>query len=199
MLYVLAMAFQVVRRPNSAFATLRDNDHLYFQSSVMVMLSVSIVYTGLGLASSELAGQQTVDVATSLGLAILGGVTTAGTVYLIGRAFGGNKSWRKVLTTLFYAEIIWIPMQVVSLPLSLLSHIPSLGLQAMVGTVALGVFIWAVIVIVKAIKVLNGFDTAKAFGILILTMVIQLVWMIPIILLYLWPVLADLSVTQMPL
>ena len=181
MLYVLAMAFQVVRRPNSAFATLRDNDHLYFQSSIMVMLSISIVYTGLGLVMPELAGQHTVHVANS-GLAILGGVTTVGTIYLIGRALGGNKNWRKVFTVLFYVEIIYIPVQIVSLLLSLTSspmlsttsYSQSLGLLTMVGPVALGLFIWAIVIGVKAIKVLNGFGTAKAFGILLLSGIIRI-------------------------
>ena len=199
MLDELAMVFQVIRRPNSAFAALRDNDRRYFQSSIVVVLLISIASVGLGLATPEIAGQPTMDVATSFGLAVLGNVAIAGTIYIIGRAFGGNKSWKKVLTVILYAEVIWIPAAATSLLSSLLSSHPSLGLQTMVGTVVLAAFVWAIIISVKAVKVLNGFGTAKAFGILILTCIIQLIWIIPILLLYLWPILADLPVTQMPL
>ena len=199
MLDELAMVFQVIRRPNSAFAALRDNDRRYFQPSIVVVLLVSIASVGLGLATPEIAGQPTMDVATSFGLAVLGSVAIAGTIYIIGRAFGGNKSWKKVLTVILYAEVIWIPAAATSLLSSLLSSLPSLGLQTVVGTVVLAAFVWAIIISVKAVKVLNGFGTAKAFGILILTCIIQLIWIIPILLLYLWPILADLPLTQMPL
>ena len=184
MLDELAMVYQVVKRSNSAFAALRDDDRRYFRPSIVVMLLASIVYTGLDLATPELAGQQIGDVVTIPGSAILGSVIAAGTIYIIGRGLGGNKSWRKVFTVIFYAEIIWIPVAAASLLLSLSSSVPSLSLQAVVGTVALAAVVWGVIVLVKAIKVLNGFGTAKAFGILILSVVVHLIWIIPLILIY---------------
>lgn len=182
MLNELAMVYQVVMRPNSTFATFRDDDRRYFLPSIVVMLLASIVYTGLNLATPE-AGQQTGDVIIP-GSTILGSVIAAGTIYVIGRGFGGNKSWRKVFTVIFYAEIIWIPVAAASLLLSLSSSLPSLSLQAVVGTVALAAVVWSVIVIVKAVKVLNGFGTAKAFGILILSVVVHLIWIIPLILIF---------------
>ena len=194
MLDELAMAYQVVRRPNSAFVALRDDDHRYFQSSIVVLLLASIAYVGLGLSTPELAGQPTMDISTSFGLAVLGTAAGAGTIYLVGRAFGGNKSWRKALTVLFYTVIVWIPTAAVQT----MSSLQSPSLQAVVGTAALAALAWAVILSVKAVKVLNGFGTAKAFGILVLSCIIQLVWIVPIILLYMWPILADLGTTQMP-
>ena len=184
MLNELAMVYQVVMRPNSTFATFRDNDRRYFLPSIVVMLLASIVYTGLDLATPEFAGQQTGVVVTIPGSAIWGSVIAAGTIYLIGRVLGGNKSWRKVFTVIFYAEIIWVPMAVTSLLLSLSSSLPSLSLQAVVGTVALAAGVWGIIIIVKAVKVLNGFGTAKAFGILMLSVIVHLIWVVPIVLLY---------------
>lgn len=195
MLDGLTMIFEVARRPNAAFATLRDNDHRYFQSSIVVLLLVSVAYVGLGLSTPELAGQPTMDAPASFGLTILGTVAGAGTIYLVGRAFGGNRSWRKALTVLFYTYIVWIPVAA----LQAVSSHPSPSLQAVVATAALAASVWAIILSVKAVKVLNGFGTAKAVGILILSGIIQLVWAIPLILLYMWPILADLPITQMPM
>ncbi|MBI1657852.1 MAG: YIP1 family protein [Thaumarchaeota archaeon] len=197
MLDDLAMAFQVIMRPNSTFAALRDDDRRYFRPSIVVMLLVSIVYIGLYLATPE-AGLQ-IDYAAIPGLAILGGVITAGMIYLIGRGFSGNKNWRKVFTVIFYAEIIGIPMAVASSLLSLSSSLQSFSLQYVVGTVALAAVAWGFIVLVKAIKVLNGFGTAKAFGILILSGLVQIVWIILVALLYLWTIGFELPIMQDPL
>ena len=177
MLNELAMAFQVMIHPNQAFATLRDNDHRYFLPSIAVMLLVSAAYAGLDSATPAIVA--------GFGLTILGIVATACTIYLIGKTLGGNRSWRKVFTVIFYIEVIGIPMVAASLLLSLLP----ISLQGAAFAMLIAVSIWAVIIGIKAIKVLNGFSTAKAFGILMLSTLIQLIWIIPIRLLYLWPFL----------
>ena len=176
MLNELAMAFQVVIRPNQAFATLRDNDHRYFMPSIAVMLLASVAYAGLGSASHAIA-------AADFGLTILGIVASAGAIYLIGKALGGNKSWRKAFTVIFYMEAIGIPL----VAASALSFLLPFSLQGAYHAIMIAVLIWAVIIGIKAIKVLNGFGTAKAFGILILSALIHLIWIIPFRLLYLWP------------
>ena len=176
MLDELAMAFQVMIRPNQAFATLRDNDHRYFLPSIAVMLLVSVAYAGLDLGTLAIT-------AAGFGLTILGIVASAGTIYLIGKALGGNKSWRKVFTVVFYIEAVAIPLAVASF---LLSFLP-ISLQGAAFAMLIAVLVWAFIIGIKAIKVLNGFGTAKAFGILVLSALIQLSWIIPIRLLYLWP------------
>lgn len=176
MLDELAMAFQVIVRPNQAFATLRDNDHRYFMPSIAVMLLASVAYAGLGSASHAIA-------AADFGLNILSIVAGAGTIYLIGKALGGNKSWRKVFTAIFYIEVVSILL----VAASALSFLLPFSLQGAYYAIMIAVLVWAVIIGIKAIKVLNGFGTAKAFGILILSVLIQLIWIIPIRLLYLWP------------
>ena len=186
MLDELVMAFQVIIRPNSAFATLRDDDHRYFWPSIVVMLLTSIVMVLLtSIADTDLDStmppttvQQTLVDTITYGLAILAVVAYAGTVYLIGRALGGNKSWRKVLTVLFYASIVGIPAGAV---LSLQFLLPPSFLGVALGMMV-AVSIWAVIICVKAVKVLNGFGTAKAFGIMILSEMAQMVWVIPVVL-----------------
>lgn len=187
MLNDLALALQVIIRPNQTFATLRDNDHQYFLPSIAVVLLLSAVYAGLDSAAPPIAGQQATNAAASFGLTIIGIVASAGTLYIIGKALGGNKSWRKVFTVIFYAEVVGIPMVVASVLLSLLP----LSLQGAAFVMMIAVLIWAIIIGVKATKVLNGFGTAKAFGILILSGLIQLIWLIPVSLLYLWPFLLE--------
>ena len=151
------------------------------------MLLLSAVYAGLDSAAPPIAGQQATNAAASFGLTIIGIVASAGTLYIIGKALGGNKSWRKVFTVIFYAEVVGIPMVAASVLLSLLP----LSLQGAAFVMMIAVLIWAIIIGVKAVKVLNGFGTAKAFGILILSGLIQLIWLIPISLLYLWPFLLE--------
>ena len=187
MLDELALALQVITRPNQTFATLRDNDHQYFLPSIVVVLLLSVVYAGLDSAAPPIAGQQATNAAASFGLTIIGIVASAGTLYIIGKALGGNKSWRKVFTVIFYAEVVGIPMVAASVLLSLLP----LSLQGAAFVMMIAVLVWAIIIGVKAVKVLNGFGTAKAFGILILSGLIQLIWLIPVSLLYLWPFLLE--------
>lgn len=196
MLDELAMVYQVIIRPNSTFAALRDDDRRYFQPSIVLMLLLSVAYAGLSSATPAIAGEQAVYAAASFGLAILGIVASAGTIYLIGRAFGGNRSWRKVFTVIFYMEIVGIPVAAVSS----LSSLQSPGLQSAAFGMLILVLVWAIIVNVKAVKVLNGFGTAKAFGILVLSGIIQLIWLIPVaLLLYLRTIPLELPIMQAPL
>ena len=187
MLNDLAMAFQVIIRPNQTFATLRDNEHQYFLPSIALMLLLSVLYAGLDSAAPPIAGQQATNAFASFGLTIMGIVASAGTLYIIGKALGGNRSWQKVFTVIFYTEVVGIPLAAASVLLSLLP----LSLQGAAFGIIIVVLIWAIILSVKAIKVLNGFGTAKAFGILVLSGLIQLAWLIPISLLYLWPFLLE--------
>ena len=187
MLNDLALALQIITRPNQTFATLRDNDHQYFLPSIALMLLLSVLYAGLDSAAPPIAGQQATNAFASFGLTIMGIVASAGTLYIIGKALGGNKSWQKVFTVIFYTEVVGIPLAAASVLLSLLP----LNLQGAAFGIIIVVLIWAIILSVKAIKVLNGFGTAKAFGILVLSGLIQLAWLIPISLLYLWPFLLE--------
>ena len=77
MLNELAMAFQVIIRPNQAFATLRDNHHRYFLPSIAVVLLVSAVHAGLDSATPAIAA--------IFGLNILGIVASAGTIVMTER------------------------------------------------------------------------------------------------------------------
>ena len=198
----LEMVSRIILHPNSAFAALRDDDRRYFRSSIVVMLLTSIVGAGLGSTMPAIAEQQTANAVTIFGMTVLSIVTSTGIVYLIGRAFGGNRNWRKVLTVLFYVNVIEIPIATVLAASSLLYpvapamielheglHIPfslSPGLLGATYVMMAITLLWAVIICIKAIKVLNSFSTAKAFGVLVLSGIIQVVWIILVVIPYLW-------------
>lgn len=172
----LNMCLQVILHPNSAFAAIRDNDQKYFQFSIGIVLLLAILPSALITTLSAVIFPDTFDtmaysVAADLGLTALGAIAYVGIIYLSGSAWGGNSNWRKVFTVIFYTYVIEIPAAFVVVAVTLLS-IP-LGLYMITPTMAASaaVVVWVVIVTIKAVKVVNGFGTAKAFGIIVLAIV----------------------------
>jgi hypothetical protein len=119
-------------------------------------------------------------------------------LYFIGKKLGGNTNWKKVFSVFFHANVPAIPMSVVLSILiflmmdSLASIDPSSIMEsdidenqvlslmgpvlAYVGLfviVAIAFMVWIFVVSVKAVKTVNGFGTAKAFGLIILVMIIS--------------------------
>ncbi len=119
-------------------------------------------------------------------------------LYFIGKKIGGNTNWKKVFTVFFHANVPTIPMSVVlsiliflmmdSLasidPLSIMkSDIDEKQMLSIMGPVLAygGLFVivtiafvvWVFVVSVKAVKIVNGFGTAKAFGLIILVVIIS--------------------------
>jgi hypothetical protein len=119
-------------------------------------------------------------------------------LYFIGKKIGGNTNWKKVFSVFFHANVPTIPMSVVLSILiflmmdSLASIDPSSIMEsdidekrvlsimgpvlAYVGLfviVAIAFVVWIFVVSVKAVKTVNGFGTAKAFGLIILVMIIS--------------------------
>ena len=176
----LNMCLQVILHPNSAFAAIRDNDHKYFQFSIGIVLSLVILPNALITVLSAVTFPGAFDttsyavaysVAANLGLNALSTAAYAGIIYLSGRAWGGNSNWRKAFTVIFYTYVIEIPAVFVVVAVTLLS-IP-LGLYMITPTLAAtaAVVVWVVMVTIKAVKVVNGFGTAKALGIIVLAFV----------------------------
>lgn len=156
----LRMCWQVVFHPNSAFATIRDNDRKYFPPSIGLILVVIISY---GVLGSSLGDRY--QIIENLGWAALSIVAYAGVVYLVGRVWGGNYNLRKVFTVMFYTSAADIAVAIVLVPVQLLipfgASIPAVLIAAA----------WVLIIHIKAVKVVNGFGTAKAFAIVVLARV----------------------------
>ncbi len=137
------------------------------------------------------------DIAFFVGISIVTGIIGNVLFYFIGKKLGGNTNWKKVFSVMFYAYVPVIPMMVLMSGLvflmwdSLVSIDPSyltasetdeeeifslimpvLGYVGLLILVAIAFFVWIFIVSIKGLKVLNGFSTAKAFGLVILVMII---------------------------
>lgn len=187
----LGMALRVMAAPNSAFARIRDNDGRYF------VWSAGIFALGCALSTVAYAAIVGGVAALWAAHALLGGVISTALIYLVGRRLGGNGSWRKVFAAVFYAHVYMVPLFAAVAALTLateglapLDFLGGLGLagiagggtagvsiDASVGTVSLlavllavtaAFFAWGVVLWVKAVKTVNGFGTAKAFGIVAL-------------------------------
>ena len=138
-----------------------------------------------------------IDIVLVVSQGILSGIVSAVLLYFIGKKLGGNTAWKKVFTVFFHTYVPTIPMTLVVAMLvflmwsSLTSIDPSLLLTpeeneeqvlsllgpmlAYAGLVALTAIlflIWIFIISVKAIKTLNGFGTGKAFGLLVLVLIL---------------------------
>ena len=137
------------------------------------------------------------DAAVFVGISILTGIISNILFYFIGKKLGGNANWKKVFSVLFYAHVPAIPMMIlmsaaVFLMWSSLTAIdpiylmdldagadeqeilalmsPVLAYVGLMIAIAIVFVVWIFIVSVKALKILNGFSTAKSFGLLILVM-----------------------------
>ena len=138
------------------------------------------------------------DVILFVGISILSGFISAVLFYFIGKKIGGNTNWKKVFSVIFHTYVPLIPMSVIlsillflmmdsiaSIDSSLLTELdeneeqilsligPMLGYVGLFVIVAITFVVWIFVVSVKAVKTVNGFGTVKAFGLIILVMIIS--------------------------
>lgn len=138
------------------------------------------------------------DAILFVGINIISGIISNVLFYFIGKKLGGNTNWKKVFSVLFYAYVPIIPITVVMSALVFLmwgsltamdpSYLmspnaddeeifsligPVLGYVGLMAIIAIGFVAWIFVVSVKAVKTLNGFGTAKAFGLIILVIIIS--------------------------
>ena len=138
------------------------------------------------------------DVMLFVGISILTGIILNVLFYVIGKKLGGNTSWKKVFSVLFYSYVPVISMMII---LSLLMFLmwssltaidpsyliesdadeskifsligPTLGYAGLMIITVMGFMIWIFVVSVKAVKTVHGFGTTKAFGLIVLVMIIS--------------------------
>lgn len=138
------------------------------------------------------------DVVLAGMIGIIKGIVSVASLYYIGKKLGGNKNWKKVLSVFFHTYVPVIPMMVVMSVLvffmwsSLAETDPSylmspeideeealyvigpmLGYVGLLAAAAIAFMVWIIVISVKAIKIVDGFETGKAFGLLILVMIIS--------------------------
>lgn len=145
------------------------------------------------------------DVIWSVGLSILNGFISAVLFYFIGKKLGGDANWKKVFSVIFHTNAVAIPMIIIlsiliffmwdSLTLIEPTYIfepdvndeeiwstlvPLLGYVALLAIVGIGFFVWLIVILVKAVKIVHGFETGKAFGLVVLVMIITTIVAIPL-------------------
>ena len=138
------------------------------------------------------------NVSLFVGINALNGLFSAVLFYFIGKKIGGNTNWKKIFSVIFHTHVPLIPMSIilsillflmmdsiVSIDSSLLMELdedeeqiislmgPMLGYVGLFVTVTIAFVVWIFVVSVKAVKTVNGFGTAKAFGLIILVMIIS--------------------------
>ena len=138
------------------------------------------------------------DVSLFVGINILSGLISAVLFYFIGKKIGGNTNWKKVFSVIFHTHVPLIPMSVVlsillflmmdsiaSIDSSLFIELdedeeqilsligPMLGYVGLFVIAAIAFVVWVFVVSIKAVKTVNGFGTAKAFGLIILVTIIS--------------------------
>ncbi|MDH3395572.1 MAG: YIP1 family protein [Nitrosopumilus sp.] len=137
------------------------------------------------------------DIVWAMAVGFLKGIVSFVALYFIGKKLGGNTNWKKVFSVIFHTYVPVIPMMIIISVLvflmwgslaeidpsylmstdvdeeQVLSAIgPLLVYALLVGVFAIAFMVWIIVISVKAIKTVNGFETGKAFGLLILVMII---------------------------
>jgi len=145
------------------------------------------------------------DVIWYVGLSILNGFISAVLFYFLGKKLGGDANWKKVFSVIFHTNAVAIPMIIIlsiliffmwdSLtsmePTYLLAPdvndeeiwstlVPSLGYLALVAIVGIGFMVWLFVIMIKAVKIVHGFETGKAFGLVVLVMIVTTIVTIPL-------------------
>ena len=140
------------------------------------------------------------DLVLAAGSGILNSIISFVLFYFIGKKLGGNTHWKKVFSVIFHTYVPAIPMLIAisilvflmwdsmaAIDPSYLMNLdedvdeeeflsilgPMLGYVGLIAIVAIVFIVWIFVVSVKAVKTVNGFSTAKAFGLIILVMVIS--------------------------
>ncbi len=145
------------------------------------------------------------DVIWYVGLNLLNGFISVALIYLIGKKLGGEANWIKVFSVIFHTNAVAIPMIIILSILiffmwdSLISIEPTyllapdvndeeilsslgplLGYAALLVIVGIGFMVWLIVILVKAVKIVHGFETGKAFGLVVLVMIITTIVTIPL-------------------
>lgn len=157
----LKTALGVLIRPNTAFGIIRDSHPRYCIASICVMVA-TVVMTVLSDIPDLLWGDDPlwlIPVSAAFGLG--GMLMLAAITFYLGRGLGGSNNWLQVFSVVFYAHVVAICMAIAFMVESSLNFPDRVAYSA----IQLAFMIWMMIVITKAIKVVNGFSTGKAFGV----------------------------------
>ena len=185
----------VMTRPNQTFSEIANHDQSYFVFAIAILALSSFFFVGFiseeSVASLPVneggfvldAGYQI----QSFGESVLWNIASIALIFYLGIKFGGNNNFKKVFSVITFALI---PMLIGGVIMHAFALYPPLvegisgidkespefaGLFWPLYFTYMPFVLWSVILSIKAIKVVNGFRTPKAFGILIMSTVIVFV------------------------
>lgn len=174
-------------RPNQTFREITENHNNFFVTAIAILVIASFFFFSYTLEDPDTplpknelgyvldAGKQV----ESFGVSVLLNLFSIVIVFFLGKRFGGNDNFRKVFSVMTFAMV---PVLIGGVILHVFLIYPPL-LASMTGldansTEFAGLFwllyfmfvpfvFWSLILSIKAIKVVDNFGTAKAFGIFI--------------------------------
>ena len=176
-----SIIYRVVAKPNSAFAMIRDDHERYWGTAIAVFLGMVGLGIGIAVITGSLTGLLNAHTGIQLVVVPMAALLGILTIHMVAQWAGGQRNLRKTFVAFFLIEIVYVPFMAVYL--AVMVALPTAALEVIVSGYAVVLFpgtIWVIIVAVKAVKVLNGFGTLKALGILVAAFVIQAAWAIPL-------------------
>ena len=137
------------------------------------------------------------DVVLAVASGFFKAIVSFAVLYFIGKKLGGNTNWKKVFSVIFHTYVpvvfmmiilsvlvflMWSSLAEIS-PSDLMSPdvdeeevlsaiAPMLVYAVLIAVFAIAFMVWIIVISVKAVKIVNEFKTGKAFGLLILVMII---------------------------
>ncbi len=184
----LRIPYLIIISPNAAFARIKDGNGVYFGQAVVIFLigvtlgvaitSSGILYGQLDLSSRDSLWWLISTLASSMTVPVI--------IHIAGTRLGGNRCWKLTFDAIFHIHVLYILLAVLlglvgtfwsyysvppdsSAPLTVpdfFSYIPILY-----NVVPISFGAWFLFVTIKAIKAINAFGTAKAFGIAIVSII----------------------------
>ena len=182
----------VMTRPNQTFREITSYNENYFVFAIAIFALTSFFF--VGYTTEEAVGSLPVNEGgfvldatyqiESFMEAILWNMFSIALIFYLGIKFEGNNNFKKVFSAITFALIPMliggVIMHVFALYPPLVENISGIdkespefpGLFWPLYFAYLPFVLWSVILSIKAIKVVNGFGTAKAFGVLIISTII---------------------------
>lgn len=173
---------KVILCTNSAFREILAHSERYFALSIVIYATSVILHTILLIPLHY----TTQDTGVSVIFGILSGLLSLFVIYLIGSGMSGNSNAREYISVMFFAHIYAIPMffALVILMLATTSTITPYAVVDPVGFIPLVICyvlfsIWGLVLLVKAVKIINDFGTLKAFLLLVVGYVVSALILTP--------------------
>ena len=161
------MVLMVLIRPNTTFEIIRDNHTRYYLASICVMVAPIIMPVLSDIPGLLWGGGSLLLVPVSVAFGLGGTLMFATVTFYLGRGLGGSDNWLQVFSVIFYAHAVAVCIAIAFMVWSSLNFYD----HTVYSIILLAFAIWMIVVFTKAIKVVNGFSTGKAFGVMVVSVV----------------------------